>query len=626
MLQQIRKFATSRIVAVAFFVPLIGSFMVWGIADIFKGTSDTNVFSIGSTHVPVENFARDYQNQLRNAGAVLPPDEQKALGQQVLTRMTMATALDDLADELGLTATDARVRQEVQAIGAFSGPLGTFDHDKFLAVLRQAGYGEDEFVNVSRKDAARSQLLRAVEGGYQLPPDYGRALLSYLFETRAAEYFVLTPASVGTIAVPGDTVLAAYVRSHPELFSTPEYRSVSIAAISVDDVAPTLSVTDKNIQDEIDANPAEYSTPEKRELEQVGFKSEAQARTAKASLAGGTSFDAIAAQLNYKPADYKLGELTQADLAIDPARAKAAFALPDGGVSDPIKGAFGWVLMHVVKITPGTSKSHDEVRLALQRKLALAKMTDMSNAFIDAVAGGADIEEAAHKAGLKYSRAAAVDAKGLAPDGTKVAGADNPDLLAEIFKAEVGEEGDPFPSRDGTHYFAIKVDGVTPPKVKPLSAVHDQAVALWTAEQRRIQLNAKATQLAAKANADHALVAVAASAGTAVLKSAALTRRTDDALFNKFLVRALFAAPPGGTISFPMADGTYVVARVSGVAHPNLMALDLQSPQIIGQLSQEVSGDFTISLAKAVQEYEGGLKINQKLVDSTVGGNSGSGS
>ena len=340
---------------------------------------------------------------------------------------------------------------------------------------------------------------------------------------------------------------------------------------------------------------------------------------------GGKSFDALALEQKLKPADYKLGELTKADLAIDPARATAAFALAEGGVSDPIKGTFGWVLMRAAKITPGTSKTHDEIRLELQRKLAQAKMTDMANAFTDSVGGGASIEEAERKAGMKFIHVAAVDAKDMAPDGSKVAGADNPDLLGEIFKAEIGEEGDPFPTSDGSHYFAIKVDGVTPPKVKPLSAVHDDAVARWTTEQRRIQLSARAAALVAKGNSDHSLAAVAASVGAPVLSSPALTRRSDDAVFSRPLVRALFAAPPGGVIAFPMPDGGYLIARVSGVAHPPQLALDLQSMQIVGQLSQEVSGDFTISLAKAIQADQH-LTINQKLVDTTVGGNSGSGS
>ena len=78
---------------------------------------------------------------------------------------------------------------------------------------------------------------------------------------------------------------------------------------------------------------------------------------------------------------------------------------------------------------------------------------------------------------MHFAKIAAVDAQGLAPDGTKtVAATVDPEFLAQIFKAEVGDEGDPFPTADG-HYYALKVDGVTPPKLKALDAVRAEALA-----------------------------------------------------------------------------------------------------------------------------------------------------
>lgn len=624
MLQAMRKLTRSWISTV--FLSLIaGSFVVWGIADVFRGSTDTNVVTVGSTQVPVESFRRDFQNAMRNAGAVLAPGEAKALGQQVLDRMTASIALDNLTDSLGLTATDGRVRQQIQAISAFNGPMGGFDHDTFVRIIRDAGYSEEEFVAVSRKDVARGQLLHAVEGGYQMPPDYARAIFAYINETRTVEYVALTPSSLAPIAPPSETVLADYVKAHPERFSTPEYRSVSYAWVATADLAPSQVVTDKQIQQEIDANRSTYITPEKRTLEQISFKSESEAIAAKAALDGGKTFDALAAERHLQAADYKLGDVAEADLAIDPPRAKAAFALAEGGVSAPVKGNFGWALLHVTKITPGVSKSNDEIKLIIQRKLAQSKMADMSNAYIDAVADGDSVEQAARKAGMHYVRVAATDAQGLAPGGnTAIAGA-NPDLMAAIFKAEVGEDADPFPTKDGSYLYAVAVDGITPPKTKPVSAVREQAIARWTEEQRQAQLKTKATALAAKATADKALDAVAASLGAPVSTSPVLTRRSNEGVFDAALVHALFEAAPGTAISFPGGNGGYIVARIAGVRHAPVPDNTLQYVQGVMGLSQEISGDVTMGLAKAEQAREH-VTVNQKLVDSTVGGNSGSGS
>jgi peptidyl-prolyl cis-trans isomerase D len=224
---------------------------------------------------------------------------------------------------------------------------------------------------------------------------------------------------------------------------------------------------------------------------------------------------------------------------------------------------------------------------------------------------------------MHFARIPSVDAQGLAADGSKTLAAASPELLAQIFKSEVGDEGDPFPTSDG-HYYAIKVDGVTPPKLKPLEAVRDQALALWTAEQQVAQLKAKAATLVAKANVSHSLDDIAKSLGVSVQASPALTRGTDTPVFGKALILSLFNAAPGATVSGPTPGGGYVIARITGIHHPAPPSDNLGYLKGVRQLSTEIASDFTTTLAKAEQAHEG-LTINHKLFDSTVG-NSGSGS
>ena len=621
MLQEIRKYAKSWVSSV-FLGGLALSFALWGIADIFRGSSDTTVFSIGSVQVGADLFSREFHNIMRNARTALTPEQSKVAGEQILDRMIAGTALDLVVSKLGLTTTDARIRAQVQDAPAFKGPLGTFDHATFVQIIARAGYSESEFIAAMRKDSARDQMLRSIEGGFLMPPDYARAIFAYVNELRAAEYIIVTPEMVGSIKPPSDAVLAAFVKTHSDRFSTPEYRSVSYASIGVDDVAATITVSDKQVQDELDANKSDYVVPEKRRIEQIGFKSEAEATAAKKALDAGKSFEALAAERNLRPADYQLGELSQSDLAIDPARASAAFALPSNGISAPVKGTFGWVLIHVTDIVAGTSKSHDEVKQALVRKLATAKLTDIANAFTDAVGGGASVEDAARKSGMHFAHIPAIDVQGMAPDGSKVAAAGNPEFLAQIFKSEIGDEGDPFPTADG-HYYALKVDGVTPPKLRPIEAIRSQALALWIAGEQEIELKAKAATLTAQANMAHALNNIAASLGTSLQTSPALTRGTDNSTFSKALIASLFNAPAGGVVSGPKVGGGYVIARVTGIEHPSPEG-DPSYVQGVRQLSGEIAADFSSSLAKAEQVREG-VTINQKLVDTTIG-NSGSGS
>jgi peptidyl-prolyl cis-trans isomerase D len=621
MLQQMRRFASTWVSSL-FLGAVALSFIVWGVADIFRGSTDATAYTVGSTDVQIDSFAREYHNTLRNLGGVIPPAQTKLVEQAILDRMMAGTALENLTNTLGLTASDARVREQIQQIPQFIGPTGTFDHDAFLRVIGQSGYTEEDFVSAIRRDSARSQLVQAIQGGFAMPSDYARALFSYIEEVRAADYIVLTSKALGPIAPPSDMALAAYVKAHPEKFSTPEYRAVSYAGASLADVAAGITVTPDQIKQERDANKSLYDTPEKRDLEQLTFPTENEAKAAKAAIDGGKTFDAIALERKIKPADYQFGTVAAADL--DDARSKAFFALPENGVSAPVKSTFGWVLMHVTKITPGTSKPDDVVKADVQKALADAKMSDMANAFTDAISGGGTIEEAAHKAGMKFQRIAAVDAQGLDPNGQKVGGAaDDPGFLKAVFTAEVGEDGDPSSTPAGNVY-AVKVDGITPPKVKPIDAVRVQALAAWTGEQAAIQLKAKAAALAASINSGAKLEDVAKQLGVTVQKSPALTRLTKDPAFPPGLLRAIYGANAGAATTAPSADGGYVVARVTGILRPVPNPADATYQAGVRQLSNDISQDFALLLAKAIQAKDG-AKVNQKLIDATVGGsNSGS--
>ncbi len=105
-----------------------------------------------------------------------------------------------------------------------------------------------------------------------------------------------------------------------------------------------------------------------------------------------------------KPSDTDLGMVTKAGI-IDPAIAKAAFALKTGEVSQPIKGSFGTVLVKVGKIEPGQEKSFDEVKPQIKHVLAESearnKIGTLRDKIEDERAAGSTLAEAGKKLGLK---------------------------------------------------------------------------------------------------------------------------------------------------------------------------------------------------------------------------------
>jgi peptidyl-prolyl cis-trans isomerase D len=217
---------------------------------------------------------------------------------------------------------------------------------------------------------------------------------------------------------------------------------------------------------------------------------------------------------------------------------------------------------------------------------------------------------------------AAVDSNGLAPDGNKTPLADHPEVLKQVFAAEVGDDGDPFGTQAGALY-VVKVDGLIPPKLKPLDAVRAEATATWTQEQRAKLLAAKAQALAAQATKTHSLTAASAVAGTPPVNSGLLHRPMDannpenPALPIPF-VGQIFEVPGGTAVTGPSGNGSYIVALVTGVGHVPMSTASLEFLQGLRQLSAQAAQDFDPLLAQAARNKQG-VTINQPNVDRVTG-------
>jgi peptidyl-prolyl cis-trans isomerase D len=630
MLQWMRRLSKSWISSL-FLGMLALSFAVWGIADVFRGNVSDTVVTVGGQPVSSAEFKIEYDKFVKRyaeqTNQQITPEQARAMGmpQATLDQMIARMALDNYARKLGLTVSDADVSAEIQSDRTFAGPLGTFDKPTFDRVMQINNLTEKRYIESVRGDMIRQQLLGAVEDGFQMPDSYLLALFASGNERRAVEYVVLTPESQ-PVAPPSDAVLAAYVKAHPERYSTPEYRDVSFAWLTPADVANQVSVTPAQIAQAYDAQSATFIVPEKRTLEQINFPNQADAAAARAKIDKGESFAQVAAERGLKPTDIAIGDHAQSELDKD--IGAAAFAAPVNGVTQPVKSAFGYALVHVVAITQQghtttLAEATPQIKAQLLAQLESAKLTDIANAYSEELGGGAEVQEAAAKAGMHFGHVAAIDANGLGPDGKPVAAPIGSDVRTQIFKADVGDAGDPFSTKDGAAY-AIKVNGVVPPKLKPLDQVRAEATAAWIAEQQQARLAVEARALAAQATKAQSMGDVAKAANATVQTSQALDRRANDATFSPALTAAIFDAAPGAAVSGPLGKGAgFVVARVTGIAHPNYSAdnpILTQGRQIIaGQMASDVGQSF--AAAERARQH---AVVDNKLLNQAVGLGEGS--
>jgi peptidyl-prolyl cis-trans isomerase D len=626
MLQEMRKYSKSWIANI-FLGVLALSFVSWGVGDMINGRTDTSVAKVGGTVIDRQEFSRDFQNALKQEGArrgeaTLTADEARkiGLGDAVLENKISQAALDNMVKKLGLTVSDAQIVATIQRIPSFSGLTGQFDRRVFLQAIERFGYTEQGFLELMRADMARAQLSRAMEGGFILPPGYAKLLFAYFFEARAADYIVVEDKALGTIPTPPDATLQAYIKAHADQFSTPEYRDVTYAWIAPSDVTAQIKVTDDQIKQAYDENKGTYIIPEKRDVEQLNFAGEAAAKAAFDKTAKGTKFEDVTNEKGEKPVAQP--SLTPQDL--DASAAKAVFAAAKDAMIAPQKLPSGkWAVFKVTAITPGVNRTLDSVKDEIRSKLALdgaiAKLTDISNAYTDQSSKGLNLTDAAKHVGMHTGHVAAIDAQGLGPDGKKTAAPDDPEFRELVFHTEAGEEGDPQVTKQNIVY-VVSVSGSIPPKLKPLDQVRDRALAAWTAQERARLLKEKAQQLVAQANKEGSLDGAAKAIGATIQKSPRIPHNFTDDTFGPDLVQALFLVGPGKAALGPRAKGGgYVVARITGIVHPMMPEKDPRFLMALSQLGAQAGGTITESYI-AEQRAEQKVVYNRKNIDSVQGG------
>src|SRR5690606_2193748 len=192
MLTALRKRAGTGVVRIYLLV-LVLSFDVWGIGDIFRIRSDTAVLSIGEQEVTgaelINAFNRDVRRLQSQLGMAIDSQQAREMGVLEATiQQTIARGLfDEATRELGLMVPDEAVSETIRNNPAFRDEFGRFDRFRFERLLRENGFSEAGYVEATRRDIVRQQLLDALVSGVPAPQVMAEALYRYQEERRVAK-------------------------------------------------------------------------------------------------------------------------------------------------------------------------------------------------------------------------------------------------------------------------------------------------------------------------------------------------------------------------------------------------------------------------------------------------------
>ena len=628
MLEGMRRISQhwiGRAILTLLFGLLIFSFVIWGIGDMFRGFVSDKVAEVGGQSISAQQFQNSLQSTMyriqTRTRRSLTSAQARELGidRQVLANLIADAALDERANQLGLAISETSIVDAVRSDPSLQDATGHFSPERFDQALRDSGLSERGFFVAQARTYMRQQIESPLIDGFEAPKPLVDMLARVEAQTRAIDYLMLPLSAAGDIPAPAEDALKSYFEERKAEYRAPEYRALDILLVDPTTLANPADVSDDDAKADYDKlRDTRFTTPERRKLQQIVFPDQASADEAEAKIKAGANFDDIVKARNLTLGDVDLGETTMAAM-FDKTTADAAFALPDGGVSEVIKGQFGPAIVRVAGVTPGVVKSFDEVEDTLKKEISADRVAGqvqtIHDKIEDARVSGKTLVEAAKSVGIEARSIPAGDAQGRDDQGAALNLPDQAELLAAAYASDVGVDDAPLQTAN-RGWLWFDVNKVDPARDRTFAEVKDKVEKQWRAEAVAKALATKADDMAKQIEGGATVQSLAASAGVEA-KSAADLHRNGGGDLAASVLNAVFTVPAGGAGSAATPVGR-VVFKVTADATPPTKFDDPAVKGLAAQLTEGLQVSIIAQYVSAL-ERELGVKIHDNVLQSATG-------
>ncbi len=621
--------ATSGIVIKVLMVIIAASFAIWGIGDVFRGGGEKTLAKVGEREIGVVEFRNFLDRRLRDISRstglnfTVEDARKRGMDRQILGELLRATALDEQARQLKMSVSPEYIAKSLAKNPAYQDSDGNFNAAIIQRALMQSGISEQRFLLEEKQNMLRGAFTNALVAGLKAPQTLVEIANLFANEQRDVKYLVLTTDKI-KVDDPSDKQLEEFYKKNSRRYAVPERRSFNVMFIDAATLGKDTKITDDLIKAHYEDRKSKYGTPETRVIEQIAFPDEAAAKKALEKIKQGSSFEDIAKEMGFTDKDRLLGEFTK-DNVPDAAIGKAAFALKEMQISEPVKGALSVYLLRVSKIKPAHFKTIDEVRDELVKIIQVNAgrdlLLDLRDKVEDGRGGGATFKQIAKEFGLKYIETPPVDKSGLTADKKPVKDVpDWQDVVKAGFDSDVGVEMDPITTRDDGFIWE-EVREVIPEHIKPLKEVADLNKQFWLDEQKRKLVIKQAEKLKEKAEAGTSLEDIARETGGEIKKVTGIKRNEASAAFGTAAVQATFRTAPDGYAVAVGSDGkSALLIKSSPVMIPPFDPKSASSKQAAQSLDRMIRNDVYGAYMSRVQENIGvdiRQRVWQRAFDST---------
>lgn len=619
MLYWVRQLKGSWIARI-FSVLMMLAFIGWGASSALPmlAGSTTAVVHIAGKAVDVSLVQAEYQNEYNQASHSGQPDlaTRQQIAQTALGTILRQQAVSMEEAKLGVVAPDSALRAQIDAIPAFQ-TNGTFDQNKFAAVLQQNSLSPDRFLTLEQDKLKNAQMLPALVAGAAAPQALVDQVFSFITQSRTAETVVVPVNGQAPPAAPSDAVLQRYWKNHPASFTSAEYRTVKIVVLSPQVLAPKEPVSDQQLNDLYAQTSATQSVAASRSVEVITTQDQAAAAELKLLWQAGADWTRMQAAAAKDHGSAVQLDHAQANQIPSASLSAAVFAATPGSVVGPVQGDIGYYVFEVTNAVaagaPPLAQLAPQLKAQIQLQEAQAQVAKDVDNVQDALAGQTPLDQLPGNLDLAAVEGT-LDANGNTQDGSAapIPGGEKlrDAIVKAIFAAHMGDPAQLTTGPDGG-YFAFTLDSINPPALEPYDQMKSQVLAAWTQDELTREAEAKAASILAEVNGGRTLDQAASGMGYQVTMTAPMTRTAPANGITPQMVPVLFSLKPGQATMLQTSSG-FVVATLAKIEQPKPADDPQNEASITQSLTKSLQDDVAESFLNGLQARDN-VRVDPKL-------------
>ena len=390
MLERIREGSQGTWASVILGLVIL-SFVFAGVGSYINSSINAAAATVNGQDISRDALEKAYQNerarmesQYGEAFSALAGDAAylQEFRKGVLDRLISEKLIDQAALELGLRVSDAQIKQAIVQMQEFQID-GKFDNDRYLVVLRSAGFQPNGFRDYMRTDMTRRQLSKALIATEFALDSEVQTAYQLQAQTRDARYLTINASAFSEQVTVSEEQIQAYYSANISRFDTEQKVSVAYVELGLEDLLPAIEVSEQELRDAYESAIGDYKTEEQRRVSHILIEfgtdeasAKQQADEVLAKLDNGSDFAALAKEFSADTfSAEKGGDIDWFSKGMmDPAFEESAYALAAiGDTSQVVKSDFGFHIIKLTDIKPEQIISFEEVQTEIATQVKTHK-------------------------------------------------------------------------------------------------------------------------------------------------------------------------------------------------------------------------------------------------------------